>query len=245
MDESWIGLVPAAGRGTRLGLPFPKELFPIVKINKYKPVAEYAVNQIIAAGVKHIVFVINESKHQLLGYFGSGRRFGCSFSYVTQDSYESINFSRSPGLAHAINSAFHLIQNKNVLFGMPDTIIQPENVFLQGMDFFDHSDVILYLFPTETPSKFGMVRMDSKQKVQEIIDKPTFSDLKYMWGCIMWKPVFTDFIHSSVENGVFDFAEIMNAAIVDGIRFLGLHLKKGEFVDLGTYEDIFLFSSGQ
>jgi dTDP-glucose pyrophosphorylase len=31
------------------------------------------------------VFVINDTKHQLIGYLGDGRRFGANISYVVQD----------------------------------------------------------------------------------------------------------------------------------------------------------------
>jgi len=72
-NENFIGLIPAAGSGTRLNLPFPKELYPTIKGDKYQPIAHYIVKNIIDAGAKHIVFVINESKHQLLGYFDGCR----------------------------------------------------------------------------------------------------------------------------------------------------------------------------
>jgi glucose-1-phosphate thymidylyltransferase len=74
MSETWIGLVPAAGKGLRLGLPYPKELYPIIRNNRYKPVAQYVVENLVFAGVKQIVLVINETKNQLIGYFGNGHR---------------------------------------------------------------------------------------------------------------------------------------------------------------------------
>ena len=35
MDEELIGLIPAAGKGVRLGLPYPKELYPVIRENRY------------------------------------------------------------------------------------------------------------------------------------------------------------------------------------------------------------------
>jgi glucose-1-phosphate thymidylyltransferase len=80
--QEWIGLVPAAGKGLRLGLPYPKELYPIIRDNHYKQVSQFIVDNLLAAQIKHIVFIINETKGQLIGYCGSGRRFNCSISYV-------------------------------------------------------------------------------------------------------------------------------------------------------------------
>ena len=34
MVDEFIGLVPAAGKGVRLGLPYPKELYPIIRNNQ-------------------------------------------------------------------------------------------------------------------------------------------------------------------------------------------------------------------
>ena len=85
MIDDAVGLVPAAGRGVRLGLPYPKELYPIIRENRYKPVSQFVLDNLIASGVGHVVFVINETKHQLVGYFGDGSRFGCDMSYVVQE----------------------------------------------------------------------------------------------------------------------------------------------------------------
>jgi hypothetical protein len=35
MQEDIIGLIPAAGKGIRLGLPYPKELYPVIRNNHY------------------------------------------------------------------------------------------------------------------------------------------------------------------------------------------------------------------
>ena len=59
MDEL-IGLIPAAGKGVRLGLPYPKELYPVIRNNHYKPISQFVVDNLTNAGLKHIVFVVNE-----------------------------------------------------------------------------------------------------------------------------------------------------------------------------------------
>ncbi|MEZ4555371.1 MAG: hypothetical protein R2851_07405 [Caldilineaceae bacterium] len=66
-----------------------------------------------------------------MGYFGNGRRFGCDISYVVQESTNEAGQSTSPGLAHALDSAYHLTRGKTVCFGMADTIMQPVDVFAQ------------------------------------------------------------------------------------------------------------------
>jgi glucose-1-phosphate thymidylyltransferase len=235
----WIGLVPAAGKGLRLGLPYPKELYPIIRNNRYKPVSQFIVDQMITAGVKHIVFVVNETKHQLIGYFGSGARFSCHFTYVVQEQPVSNLTSTSPGLSHALDAAYHLTQGKLVFFGMPDTIIQPGNVFIQALSYLDLYEVVLCLLPTQTPEKFGMVKTTADGRAIEIVDKPSQSDLTKMWGCILWKPAFTEYLHKQVAiDQNCDFAHVMNSAIREGMPFGSASFEAGNYIDLGTYDEI-------
>lgn len=241
MSEELIGLIPAAGKGVRLGLPYPKELYPVIRNNRYKPVAQFVVDNLTLAGLRHIVLVINETKHQLVGYFGNGQRFGCNISYVVQEALngDGVVQSTSPGLAHALDSAYHLIRGKTVCFGMADTIMQPETVFTDVLRAaHEDDDVILALFPTTRPEKFGMVGIDEDGLVIEIVDKPKQTHLTHMWGCIVWRPRFTELLHEAVCKGVGDFAQIMNDARAAGLRFRGAPMPAGVYIDLGTYEEI-------
>lgn len=239
MTEEIIGLIPAAGKGLRLKLPYPKELYPIIRKNRYKPVSQFVVESLTASGVSHIVFVINETKHQLIGYFGDGNRFGCNISYVVQEQREEENQSVSPGLAHALNSAYHLTKGKTICFGMADTVMTPKNVFQQVLiSSHPKDDVILGLFTTDKPHKFGMVRFNEDCQVIEIIDKPAKTDLLYCWGFIVWRPNFTEYLNQSISKGMADFAAIMNHAIQDGLYFRAFPIENGTYSDLGTYEEI-------
>jgi glucose-1-phosphate thymidylyltransferase len=240
MDEDLIGLIPAAGKGVRLGLPYPKELYPVIRNNHYKPISQFIVDNLTNAGLKHVVFVVNETKYQLMGYFGSGQRFNCNISYVVQEVVEGKTKSTSPGLAHALDSAYHLTKGKTVFFGMADTLMQPGDVFRQIYEASSsEDDVILGMFTTERPEKFGMVRMGENNQVLEIVDKPKQTSLTEMWGCIIWRPKFTEYLHHCVfDEGVSDFAKIMNDAIDIGMRFKGVKLLNGTYIDLGTYEEI-------
>jgi glucose-1-phosphate thymidylyltransferase len=238
--EDWIGLIPAAGKGLRLGLPYPKELYPVIRENRYKPVAQFVVENMLAASLQHIVFVINDTKHQLIGFFGDGHRFGCNFSYVVQEPVNRNDKDSSPGLAHALNSAYHLTRGKNVFFGMADTIMQPVDVFARTFQSANHSDdVVFAVFPTDQPHKFGMVRYDEHGKVLEVVDKPVKTNLKEMWGCMIWKPRFTDFLHEFVTvQHIGDFARILNLAIQDGFLMRAIVIPGGNYLDLGTYDEI-------
>ncbi len=235
-----VGLIPAAGKGVRLNLPYPKELYPIIRNNRYKPIAQFVVEAMVASGLRHIVFVINETKHQLIGYFGNGSRFGCHISYVVQEQTAENRGSTSPGLAHALDSAYHLVAGKTVLFGMADTIMKPEDVFARLLSGWQPSDqVAMGLFPTTHPEKLGMVDFDEEGRVRKIVDKPARTELQWAWGCIAWRPAFTELLHRAVNRDrVGDFARILNLAVDQGLGVRGIVLPGADYSDLGTYEEI-------
>jgi len=240
MSEELTGLIPAAGKGLRLRLPYPKELYPIIRDNRYKPISQFVLENLTAVPVDHIVFVINETKHQLIGYFGDGHRFGCHISYVVQEVREESSPSTSPGLGHALDAAYHLVRDKTVFFGMADTIMEPVDLFARMLDSATpDEDVILGLFPTERPQKFGMVAFDADDRVLYIVDKPRETDLTHMWGCFIWRPSFTEHLHTCISGGeITDFATIMNAALKAGMRFRAVRFDEGTYLDLGTCDEI-------
>ncbi len=244
-SQEWIGLIPAAGKGERLGFPFPKELYPVIEDNQYRPVSHYILNNMVHAGVNHIVIVINETKHQLIKYFGNGHRFGCDISYVVQElQNDDLNKAKSPGLAEALDSAYHLTKGKLVFFGMADTVILPQDFFAKAYSVFDPAaDVMLCMFHTDKPEKVGMVRLDDNDWVKCIDDKPEKTDLEWMWGAMIWRPVFTDFIHECVhKKKINDSARIYNEAISNGINFKGVGFGNGKYLDMGTYDDVLRLS---
>jgi glucose-1-phosphate thymidylyltransferase len=240
MEREVIGLVPAAGKGVRLSLPYPKELYPIIRDNRYKPVSQFVLDNLVRAGIRHVVFVINETKHQLIGYFGDGHRFGSEISYVVQEQNGTGSGSTSPGLALALDSAYHLVKGKTVFFGMADTIMEPPDVFAHlRAAAGDRDDVLVGLFRTQRPEKFGMVRLDKENRVLEVVDKPRVTNLVDMWGCLMWRPPFTEHLRTCVRSlGVSDFARILNEGIQAGLHVRGVRIAGGTYQDLGTYQEI-------
>src|ERR1700761_1709322 len=74
------GIVPAAGRGSRIQpLAFSKELLPVGSrfdngVERPCAVSEYLLERMILGGANKICFVISPGKSDILGYFGD--RYG-------------------------------------------------------------------------------------------------------------------------------------------------------------------------
>jgi glucose-1-phosphate thymidylyltransferase len=51
------GLIPIGGKGTRLGLPFSKEMLPQAGVLFYKPIVSHVTEKMMQAGADRIIFV--------------------------------------------------------------------------------------------------------------------------------------------------------------------------------------------
>lgn len=245
-----IGLIPAAGKGTRLHpLPFSKELYPIgyheVQVDgesKLRPkvVSQYLVNHMSRMGVEKIIITLGPGKSDIMEYYGSGRTTGVPIVY---------NFQSVPrGMPYALDLSFPWLQkNDVVVFGMSDTIIEPEDAFLGLKQTYEKNkpDLLLGVFPTQNPKKFGMVDFKNDGSVQTTIDKPQNSSLKYMWGCCMWNYQFAQFMHQHLQSSQTPiqgkevvFGDIINKAIGFGLKVEAHPIGHGRYIDIGTIEDL-------
>lgn len=184
-----VGLLPCAGKGSRLGLPFSKEMFPDVHSEEYRPIIMHTIEAMKKAGIDHIIFTINPKKTELLEYLGNGKKFGMKFSYCIHPEPRS--------LPESLHESYHLIKDKRVVFAMPDTVIKPDNFIKKMIEVHENTDntaVTLALFKTETPTKFAMVDFIAN-KATYAIEKPVQSALQWMWGAMIWDAEFIDRFH--------------------------------------------------
>ncbi|HLI17528.1 MAG TPA: hypothetical protein VKV22_04555 [Rhodanobacteraceae bacterium] len=150
------GIVPAAGRGSRIQpLAFSKELLPLGKAIRNRvlrpcAVAEYLLDRMLAGGADKLCIVIGAGKSDIVEYFGG--RFGdAQLAYVVQPS--------PSGLCDAIFRAAPLIGNDEcVAVGLPDTVWFPED----GLAALPDDALSFLLFPVSHPEHFDAVLLDGE-----------------------------------------------------------------------------------
>ena len=108
-------VIPAAGHGTRLR-PLtniaPKVLLPLGR----KPTAEYIVEELHAAGINDIIFVVSTQETKIQEYFGDSACDGeVRLRYVIQ--HEQL------GLAHAILCAEEAVGGEHFAVALGDSVI--------------------------------------------------------------------------------------------------------------------------
>lgn len=178
-----IGLIPAAGLATRMGIDTPKEL---VEFNG-RPIIDYTIMNLKNIGIKDIVVVIRKDKESIQAHVNNVFS-DLNFIYVYQTG-------KIGNLIDAIKTAYDEIKGKTVYFGFPDTIMDT-NPF--DTDIF--TDLQLLCFRADYPQCFGTVLSDCT-----IEDKPKEPKTDMCWGAIIWSKNFTEII---MEHD--DFTKALN-----------------------------------
>jgi glucose-1-phosphate thymidylyltransferase len=223
------GVVPAAGRGSRIQpLAFSKELLPVGSrsengIDRPCAVAEYLVERLILGGADKICFVISAGKSDILEYFGD--RYGSAeIAYVVQP--------QALGLCDAVFRASTVVSTQeDVVVGLPDTVWFPKTALGTLPD----AALSFLLFPVEHPEFFDAVVLDGEQ-VREIQVKKLDAASKWIWGAFrMSASGFRDLhlLWEKRERQDEFFGTLVNSYLACGGSALGI--KAGEsYVDVGT-----------
>jgi len=253
MSSDIVGIIPAAGKGRRLApYPLPKELFPVghqwVEIEgklqqRPKVISQYLIEAMVQARLSRLFIVLGPGKLDIVEYYRNGEAYGVPFAYVFQ--------SQPAGMPYALDLVTPWLKGDElILMGMPDTIVEPRDVFRRLVDAHQawEADLTLGLFPTDRPQKFGMIGLNADNDVIAHVDKPRQTDLKWLWGITCWGPRFTTLMHEALQTHGAELAaqhgrevilgDIFDLALATGLRVKGLPFEDGRYIDIGTYDDL-------
>ena len=245
-----IGIVPAAGKASRLPLlPCSKELYPI-GYNDHsfcpKVISHYLLENMRAADIKKAYIILRKGKWDIPAYFGDGKMLDMNLAYLL--------IVLPYGVPYTLDQAYPFVQNAMIALGFPDIIFEPADAYsrLLAKQRESDADVVLGLFSTPHPHKTDMVDFDDSGRIRSIHIKPSKTHLKYAWGIAVWSPSFTKFMHDYVlshcklfENNAGDepkremfVGDVIQAAIENGMQVDPVIFKNGNYVDIGTPEDL-------
>lgn len=226
-----LGIVPAAGAGTRIQpLAFSKEMLPVGSRpddhgnQRPKAVSEFLVERMVLAGADRICVVISPEKTDIVGYYSRHVEAHRMF-YVVQH--------RPLGLCDALFRAVpHVQPGEDVVVGLPDTVWFPEN----GLALLPSGNLAFLLFHVDEPQLFDAVVLSGDGSVERIDVKQQAPGSQWIWGCFrMPAPVFKDLHQLWLEPQHRDeyVGTLVNAYLARGGHALGI--KAGEsYFDVGT-----------
>lgn len=163
MDQ-FKGLVLSGGKGTRLRpLTFTtaKQLIPVAN----RPILSYVFGHLEEGGIKDTVVIIApETGEDVKAFLKDGSKWGMELTYVYQD--------KPAGLAHAVKIAQPFLRDSPFVMYLGDNLLQ-EGI-QEGMEIFkrEKADAVIFLKEVPDPRAFGVVVLDEKGKVKQLIEKP-------------------------------------------------------------------------
>lgn len=223
------GIVPAAGRGSRIQpLGFSKELLPVGSrldgpTERPCAVAEYLVERMILGGADKICFVISPGKSDIVEYFG-GAYGPATTAYVVQPE--------PVGLCDAIFRALPLIApDEPLIVGLPDTVWFPEHALAELPE-----ALSFLLFPVDRPELFDAVVLDDRQRIVEIQVKRADAATNWIWGAFKMTGRTLAALHALwlARGGCDEYVgTLVNAHIAAGGQAVGIKAGRS-YVDVGT-----------
>jgi len=224
------GGVLAGGTGSRLR--------PLTKVtNKHllpvgpKPMIYYPIEKLLGVGIEEILIVTGvEHMGSVVGSLGSGREFGCRFTYKVQDE--------AGGIAQALGLA------ENFANGQPLAVILGDNIFQSNLK--PHAERFLaqgngarlLLKEVADPERFGVAEIRDG-KVVGVEEKPKAPKSNYaITGIYFYDGEVFDIIRQLKPSGrgELEITDVNNWYIQK--RQLSCDFLEGWWTDAGTFESL-------
>ena len=184
-----------AGLGTRF-LPatkaLAKEMLPVID----KPLIQYAVEEAVAAGIDHLVFVTGQTKKAIEDHFDRSAELEAALEAkgktellarvrAVLPNHVTCMYIRQPaplGLGHAVLCARAAIGDEPFAILLPDDLIDCDGPgcteqMVRRFEATGHGLVAVQSVPREETGRYGIVRLASSDgsdgPIEEIVEKPT------------------------------------------------------------------------
>lgn len=224
------GVILAGGLGSRLN-PLTeitnKHLLPVGR----EPMIWHPVRQLVSARIEEIM-VVTSTHHMgsIVNSLGSGRRFGCEFTYRVQEE--------AGGIAHALALARGFAAGDAVIVMLGDNIF--EYSIAPFVDEFrvQERGARVMLKEVGDPERFGVAALDEKQII-EIEEKPSAPKSNHaVVGCYAYDARVFDFIDGLQPSarGELEITAVNNRYIQRGE--LKYTFVRGRWTDAGTFDSL-------
>jgi len=220
------GIILSGGSGSRLSpctKITSKQLLPIYN----RPMIYYPLNTLIKAGIKEILIIIApERAGDYLNLLGSGKEFGCKFTYEIQD--------KPKGLAEAFIIGENFIDDEDVVMILGDNIFE-DDLTEEIKNFKKGGKVFAKKVPD--PERFGVVKFDEKMQAVQIEEKPKIWISDYALTGLY---IFDNRVVEAAKNvkpskrGELEIVELHKWYLAK--NELEVAMVNGEWIDAGTFD---------
>ena len=211
-----VGVVPAAGFGTRLGLKAQSK--EMVLVNG-RPVMDYCVDRMQFATPERIRVVTRAAKTDLLAHAS-----GLGLEVILGETRSS---------AHSIGLGIAGLDPEDiVLIGFPDTLWGPIDGFRTLVETVSKgSDIALGIFHSDEPERCDVVILERDDRVGSVLVKPSPAPSNQIWGCAAARRNALAGMEEFDQPGQF-FDRMCGELTVTGVWL------SDRFTDIGTPEQL-------
>ena len=159
------GIILAGGLGTRMSpltKAVNKQLLPIYD----KPLIFYPLSILMLAGIKDILIIVNQGQlNQFKKILPEGKHLGINIKFAQQ--------KKPGGLPEAFIIGEKFIGNNNVALILGDNFFYGQSLThkLKNCTKLKNGAKI-FLHPVNNPSQYGVVKINDKKKIINIVEKP-------------------------------------------------------------------------
>ena len=230
------GIILAGGHGSRL---FPltigtsKQLLAVYD----KPMIYYPMYTLMLAGIKEILIISTpEDLPRYKKLFGNGNMLGLKISYEKQIKPNGIAESFIIGKKFIGNSHVCLVLGDNIFYG--DKLL---DYLKKGLNNLKKNSSTIYGLDVINPKEFGVVKFDSKNNLEKIVEKPKlFISNTIVSGLYMYTNDVIEIVKNlkpSSRNEL-EITDINNIYInKNKLRLIKLE-KDISWIDTGTYDSM-------
>lgn len=226
------GVILSGGTGSRLR-PIthtgPKQLVPVAN----KPVLEYAIEDLKAAGIAEIGIILgHKGREEIQELLGDGSKYGVEITYIVQGN--------PIGLAHAAGCAKDFVGDDDFVMFLGDNILKESiSDLVASFEAGDYGAGIA-LQHVDNPQQFGIADVDADRNVTQLIEKPDDPPTNLaLIGIYVFSPAVFDAIER-LELSWRGELEITDAIqhLLDAGHSIDSHVVEGWWKDTGKPEDI-------
>jgi len=224
------GVVLAGGTGTRLR--------PLTKVtNKHllpvgnKPMIYHPIEKLLGAGIEEILIVTGvEHMGDVVNLLGSGKDFGCRFTYKVQD--------QAGGIAQALDLAENFAQGERIVVILGDNVFQANLKKYTDKYRKQKSGARILLKEVDKPQRFGVAEIEGN-KITNIEEKPSKPKTNLaVTGIYFYDAAAFDIIKTLKPSarGELEVTDVNNAYISKGQ--MEYDILDGWWSDAGTFESL-------
>jgi len=224
------GMILSGGTGTRL--------YPLTKvINKHllpvgkKPIIYYAIEQLVNANITEILIVTGvDHMGDMVNTLGSGKEFGCEFTYKVQDE--------AGGIAQAVGLGEKFSEGDKIIAILGDNLFG-ENLSIYVNEYRkQETGAKVLLKEVANPRRFGVAEIVDN-RIKGIEEKPKTPKSKYaVTGMYMYDRKVFEMIKGldPSARGELEITDVNNKYIEHGD--MTHNILNGWWIDAGTFESL-------